>query len=481
MARTIWSAFGDPDGTVVAPIDPEFASFASKTAYDERNGFAPIWSVKNEKAFRPLLRQVRNADQIILGHRDEWCASVTEESLRMSGITAPMHRVLFRAMDPTSIRDAIKQTTKIDRSVVDLGWRRRLADRIVSDAISRPLKKLADIDWSPTLRGLALLGQIGKAGLEDQNSNPTKNSVDLQQPTMMAAILRGSKHNSPVVVANQIRDLIDYGLMTGATDVSVKNLREWCLENLGDSRIDLDDVDASLQASMLIPMDASVDLRTVQPTYQQTYTDIWRHAVHFFSPTLKVDQAGPVGQWRAEPSNLFPTGHDPLTGMATLAGLRDAGLVFGWSYLMLTDLGMLALAVIEAGWPLLGDTGFLSLVCAGVDDLKVSRQQSLGALLTAARGTREVGLPDVMTLCPSCRGALRVTINQRRLRLVCQNSGCSRIWPCERNGKLLRPLLQHKAPRWCNWCGLTVHDIDIDETTRSVRQTCKQCGRNQTY
>lgn len=473
-ARTIWAAFNDPDGTVVCPLEPDFAGLKPKNPTDESNGFGPIWGLTNERAFRALARQARNAEQIILAQSDDWLVSVTEEMLRSSGITAPIIRVRFDDLNVDAITADINRVTPVDRNAVARAWRRKIADRIASDAISKALKKAIGVEWAPTLEAIRMFRQISEANRLDKQphvSGPVQ--IDPTHSTVCSALVRLSETNHPAVVAQQISDLLDYGLLSLASQRSVERLNNWCVKNLGVKSQHISCM------GLLLPMDAETDLQRIQPAYRATYTNVWSYAIRTFVPSFKVPPFKPLPTFQSLAARFLCW--DGLERAAILSQLREAGLIFGWTYLQLTETGVLVDSMLRSTWPLLGDPDFILEALKRVDDTKEPREDAIGAIKSATLMTRDVETPAVLTLCPACRGELKVLLNQKRLRLVCQESTCSRVWPVEQDGEALRPLVDHEAPRWCEKDGVVMHQITLDTATQSTRQTCKACSRQTTY
>lgn len=473
-ARTIWAAFNDPEGTVVCPLDPEFAGLKPKTPADETNGFGPVWGLLNERAFRSLARQARKAHQIILAQSDDWLVSITEEMLRSSGITAPIIRVRFDDLHVDAIKRDVGRIIPVDRNAVARAWRRKTADRIAADAICKTLKKAIGVDWSPTLEAIRMFRQISEANRLDKLSGVSGAvQIDPSNATVCGALVRLSETNHPSVVAQEITDLMDYGLLSLASQQSVERLDAFCVQNLAVK------TQAINCMGMLLPMNAETDLQVIQPSYRATYTNIWSYAVRTFVPAFKVPPFRPLTTYQGLAARFLCW--DGLERAATLNSLREAGLIFGWSYIQLTETGVLVDSLLRATWPLLSDPDFIVEALRNVDDTKVPREDAIGAVKSATVMTRDVEMPVISTLCPACRGELKVLMNQKRLRLACQESTCSRVWPVEQDGQALRPLLDHEAPRWCDQDGVTMHQIALDPTTQSTRQTCKACSRQTTH
>lgn len=473
-ARTIWSAFNDPEGTVVVPLESDFVGLKGKTPADESNGFTPIWGLTNERAFRALTRQARNAEQIILAQRDDWLVSVTEEMLRSSGITAPIIRVRFDDLHPDAIKASVNKIVPIDRDVVTRGWRRKVADRIAGDAISKVLKKTIGVDWSPTLEELRMLRTISVDNATDIGKiAQLPVQLDPSLPTIGGALVRLSTTNHPAIIAQQIIDLLDYGLLSLASQAAVGRLADWCMTNGAETYKDINAM------GLLLPMDAETDLRQIQPAYRATYTNIWSYAIRQFMPSFSVDPPLKPGLYAAETARYFT--HDALERALILGKLRDAGLIFGWTYAQLTETGILVDSMIQSTWPLMSNDDFLLEALKKIDDVRYPREDAIGGVKAATIIARDVELPAVVTLCPVCRGTLKPSLNQKRLRLVCQDSNCSSVWPAEQQGSALRPLIDHEAPRWCETDGVVPHSITLDLPTHATRQTCKVCSRSTTH
>lgn len=476
-ARTIWNAIGGPEDTVVCHLDPDTIGLNPKTAVDETQGFAPIWGIVDERAFRPLARQARKAETILLAHRDDWAASVLEDTLRSTGITAPINRVVIHDLWPNAVKVAFQRPVQINREHVARVWRRETADRMVGDAVQKALKKI-DIQWAPGMREVQMLRWISQANrgdVEGLQYDVPPSAFDVHSPSLFGALLRGSEQQPTEEVARQIGEMLDGGLLSDRSPAAVASMIRWSAENLGS------DQDSIMNGmDMLIPMDAAIDLRTIIPAHRAVYTDIWQHAIRALVPKHAVKPIGPVGKWLGEVSQLIC--YEPILHAVTIGKLREAGMVWGWSYVQLTERGMLVDATMQAAFPTLADWASIAGLIQNVDDHTILREASIGSVATALQNNRTVEMPMVATMCPKCRASLKLRLTGRSLRAACQESTCGTVWPVEQDWTIFRPLLPHEAPRWCKQCsGIQIHAFSMDESTRSTRQTCKSCETSSTH
>lgn len=460
----MWKSFGDPDGTVVVSL-ADFVSLNQKTPYDQSQGFAPIWGVSNEKSFRIVVMQARKADVVILTQQSDWSAAVTAEMLKSSGVTAQIKRA--HITDPRDVKTASDHDVPIDRAKVTSVWVRMVADRIVGDPITRLMRKNGMPEWHPTLHDLIVLRKISEANERDLSGRTERLSVPVA-PDVVGAVIRGASSNHPASILKQIDDMFDLGLICARTDAAASRVVAWCSQHLGSTG-------GEFPTNAVLPTDQFLDLAAVPPTHRDVYIDIWRQAVGCCVESY-VRTGKPRALYGSEIESLV--GAD-LEVVRAIGRLRDTGLVFGWTYVMLTDTGMLVDLIIRNGWP---DLDFKTLEVA---EERLRSDSScadlLGDLTRVVKKPAQVGLPGVLHLCPRCRGLLAIRLQQRRLRLVCQDPECGSLWVGARYRNVIEIMTTHDSPRWCRKCNVEQHRIEVDTATQQMQQTCKECGRTSTY
>ncbi len=395
-ARTLWVLLGRSDEWVVQPI-PSAAVLITSV---DRGSFSAITRL-NSKILGSLSSAISEAEEIWvaqteLEHQHDWQIN------SLLGAYSPKAPVLSltASLNASDVQKSLKarQQYRANPDALDYAT----IDWVADDSVGRPFRKQYGKQAELGLLELALLRQLEGGALRDLRAGkPSVPVVDRLVDTIAFLVTNDTKR--PEDVMENLKDAVDLGLMCEArTESEVQSLQSTYENHF--KKLGRTPPDPALWLDAVVPVDPTTDMAKWPPEYRsigmEAYARLYRNAY-----TERT-----TNQWECSPAGcVMRLEQAPARVCAAIGRMRRAGLLWGWSYMRLTDYGRALLA----GLPAWADSQFfqelqrstaLRNVAAAFDALPYTAELQAGSrCYCGADMVVAPASPNFQLFCPECQ------------------------------------------------------------------------------
>lgn len=410
-ARTLWTLLGRTDEWVAQPIPPAAVAITSV----DRDAFSAITRL-NTKILGSISTAVSQATEIWVAqteqeHQFDWHVSalVSAYAPKAAVLTLPA------SMNAESIQSALRarQPYRANPDALDYAT----IDWIVDDTVGRPFRKQFGKQFELGLLDLAVLERVHTGGqLDLRAAKPSVPVTDRLVDTIAFLVTNDTKR--PEEVMESLRDAIDLGLMCEArTEQDAQRIQSTYEKHF--KKLGRNPPDPTVWADAVAPANPDTDMAKWPPEYRsigmEAYTRLYRNAyTERSTPHWECSPAGLVARLEQAPARVC----------AAIGRLRRAGLLWGWSYMRVTDYGRALLA----GLPEWVDGTFLGELqrtttprntAAAIDALSYSTELQSGSRCYC--GTALVvspASPNFQLFCPECQKKYWACVDKDVVKLM---------------------------------------------------------------